>query len=245
MKSKENIIVVTGDSKGLGHEICKALLKKTNYLIVGLSRTQSQEVISLATDFPNRYFHFSCDLSDTSSLPDIYKTKIKPLGAVYGFISNAAMAYDDIISNLSMEKLEHMYKVNVFSPMLLTKIFIRDMLLNKTKGSILHISSISAHTGYKGLAMYASSKGAIEAFSKNTAREWGEIGIRSNCICPGFMETEMSASLDQKTKDRIYNRTSLKQPTSLTSVAETAVFLNSEDAHSITGQIFFVDSGTI
>ena len=93
-----------------------------------------------------------------------------------------------------------MYKVNVFSPMMLTKYMLRDMLLNKTKGSIVHISSVSAHTGYKGLAMYASTKGALEAFSKNTAREWGSLGIRSNVVCPGFMDTDMSSSLTKEQK---------------------------------------------
>ena len=93
--------------------------------------------------------------------------------------------------------------------------------------------------------MYASSKGAWEAFSKDTAREWGELGIRSNVVVPGFMETEMSASLTQEQKDRIYKRTSMKQATSVRSVAETTVFLLSEKACSITGQNIHIDNGTI
>jgi len=119
------------------------------------------------------------------------------------------------------------------------------MLFNNIKGSIVHISSISVHTGYKGLSMYASTKGALEAFSKNTAREWGGKKIRSNCIVAGFMETNMSATLDSDQKNRIYKRTSLKQPTTLDSVAETVNFLVSDKATSITGQNIFVDSGTI
>ena len=155
------------------------------------------------------------------------------------------MAYDDIVTNLRLEKLEAMYAVNVFAPMMITKYAIRNMLLHRKKGCIVHISSISAHTGYKGLAMYASSKGALEAFSKDTAREWGELGIRSNVVVPGFMETEMSASLTQEQKDRIYKRTSMKQATSVRSVAETTVFLLSEKACSITGQNIHIDNGTI
>jgi 3-oxoacyl-[acyl-carrier protein] reductase len=93
--------------------------------------------------------------------------------------------------------------------------------------------------------MYASSKGALEAFSKNTAREWGELGIRSNVVVPGFMETAISATLTEEQKDRIYKRTSLKSPTSILSVAETVAFLLSEQSISITGQNIHVDSGTI
>lgn len=90
-----------------------------------------------------------------------------------GYVNNAAVAYDDIVTNLNLERLQAMYNVNVFTPMMMTKNVIRNMILHKVKGSIVHISSISVHTGYKGLAMYASSKGALEAFSKDTAREWG------------------------------------------------------------------------
>jgi len=109
----------------------------------------------------------------------------------------------------------------------------------------VHISSIGVHTGYKGLSMYASTKGALEAFSKNTAREWGEKGIRSNCLVAGFMETEMSSTLSDDQKNRIYQRTSMKQPVDVNSVAETIRFLLSEEAKSITGQDIHVDNGTI
>ena len=95
------------------------------------------------------------------------------------------------------------------------------------------------------LSMYASTKGALEAFSKNTAREWGEMGIRSNCVVCGFMETNMSNTLSSEQKNRIYKRTSLKKETSKESVAETINFLISDKSKSITGQNLFVDSGTI
>jgi 3-oxoacyl-[acyl-carrier protein] reductase len=155
------------------------------------------------------------------------------------------MAYDDIVTNLNLDSLEKMYMVNVFTPMMLTKFVIRQMLLHHIKGGIVHISSISVHTGYKGLSMYASTKGALEAFSKNTAREWGEIGVRSNCLVAGFMETEMSSSLSDNQKNRIYKRTSMKQPVDVNSVAKTILFLLSDDAKSITGQNIHVDNGTI
>ena len=120
-----------------------------------------------------------------------------------------------------------------------------NMVFNKTKGSIVHISSISAHTGYKGLAMYASSKGALEAFSKNVAREWGALGIRSNIICPGFMDTDMSATLSDEQKVRIFNRNSLKKPVEVESVSNAVLFLLSDSSEGITGQITHVDNGTI
>jgi 3-oxoacyl-[acyl-carrier protein] reductase len=186
------------------------------------------------------------DLSKTDNIRNlVFKEWIGLKTPLHGFVNNAAMAYDDIVTNLNVEPLEKMYTVNVFTPMMISKYVIRQMLLHHIKGSIVHLSSISVHTGYKGLAMYASTKGALEAFSKNTAREWGELGIRSNCLVSGFMETDMSAALTHDQKNRIYNRTSLKKATDVESVAETIAFLLSDKAKSITGQNIHVDSGTI
>lgn len=237
-------ILITGVSRGLGLEIAKVLLAR-KWTVYGVSRTQSAEIKALSTDHPGRLHFLSFDLAGADEAKahifDGFIGKV-PL---HGFVNNAATAYDDIISNLQLSPLRQMFEVNVFTPMVVTKYAIRNMLLHGSRGSIVHVSSISVHTGYKGLAMYASTKGALEAFSKNTAREWGERGIRSNALVAGFMETAMSDSLDAATKSRIYARTALKLPTTLASVAETIAFLLSDEAGSITGQSIHVDSGTI
>ena len=93
--------------------------------------------------------------------------------------------------------------------------------------------------------MYAATKGALESFSRGIAREWGSRGIRSNCVVPGFMETDMSASLTEEQRSKIYQRTSLSMATDIESVASTILFLLGPESHSITGQDIVVDSGTI
>ena len=241
-------VLLTGDSRGVGHCIAKELLSK-GYRVIGLSRAITNEIETLIEQYSKeKYIHINYDLLDVEGIKNLYKKTLRPLtkeNGIYAFINNAAMAYDDIITNLNYESLDKMYKVNVFSPMMITKYILRDMLLNKTKGNIIHISSISAHTGYKGLAMYASTKGAIEAFSKNTAREWGALGIRSNIVCPGFMDTEMSSSLSDDQKNRIFNRNSMKKPLAVGAVATSVLFLLEDTGKGITGQILHVDNGTI
>lgn len=238
-------ILVTGVSKGLGIEIIKSILNEQG-VVYGISRSSTPVLEEIGRQYPEQFKWMSYDLADTENVQkEIYKKFIGVNTVLDGYVNNAAMAYDDIVTNINADRLEQMYRVNVFTPMVMTKYAIRQMLLHHTRGSIVHLSSISVHTGYKGLAMYASTKGALEAFSKNTAREWGERGIRSNCIVAGFMETEMSSTLQSEQKNRIYQRTALKQATSLTSVAETVSFLLSEKADSITGQNIHVDSGTI
>ena len=238
-------IIVTGGSKGLGLEIVKNILKSGN-MVYNISRTISDDLKKLSKEYKDRLENIKYDLCNTSDIrEEIFKSRIGLKTPIHGLINNAAMAYDDIVTNLNTERLVDMYNVNVFSPMLLTKYAIRQMLLHKVKGSIIQVSSISVHTGYKGLAMYASTKGALEAFSKNTAREWGKRGIRSNALVAGFMETNMSNTLSFEQKDRIYKRTSLKSATSVNSVAKTVLFLLSDDACSVTGQNIHVDAGTI
>lgn len=238
-------VLVTGCSRGVGLEICRVLLKEGND-VYGVARSHTNEFKSLEDEFAGHLFFKSVDLSDSEGArKNVFKEFITNDIVLHGFVNNAAIAYDDIVTNLNLKRLKEMYEVNVFTPMVLTKYVIRNMLLHKTKGSIVHISSISVHTGYKGLAMYASSKGALEAFSKDTAREWGVMGIRSNCVVPGFMATAMSASLSDEQRSKIYARTSLKAATSIESVAEMVAFLLSDKAGSVTAQSIHVDNGTI
>lgn len=238
-------IIVTGDSRGVGREIAYQILNETDFGVIGISRTSEESADELLVKYPDRFRALSYDLANVEGVKQLYRDKIRKIGPIYGLVNNSAMAYDDIVSNLNIDELEMMFQVNVFSAMHLSKYAIRDMILHKTQGSIVHISSISAHTGYKGLSMYAATKGAMEAFSKNTAREWGSKGIRSNCVVPGFMETSISSTLTGEQKNRIYQRTSLKKETDIESVASTVLFLLSDKAKSITGTVVHVDNGTI
>lgn len=235
-------VLVTGTSGDLGCAIARTLLANS-CRVIGLSRKTNSNITLLESD-PN-YLHKEFDLIHTDQIKEFILDLQKSGESFDGLVNNAAFAYDEIVTNARLDQLDASFAINVFSPIMLTKYVIRNMLLNKTKGSIVHISSVSAHTGYKGLSMYAATKGALEAFSKNTAREWGEMGIRSNCVVPGFMETSMSRSLTEDQKRRIYNRTSLKKGTSIESVAETVAFLISDKSISITGQNIHVDNGTI
>lgn len=238
-------IVLTGASRGLGLEILHLLLKR-GANVYCLNRCNSDALQSTGAAYPGRVHFAQCDLAHAAHLEENCLKAFLPYSIpIHGFVNNAAMAYDDLVTNLHVGRLEEMYRVNVFSPMVLTRYAIRNMLLHRISGSIVHISSISAHTGYKGLAMYASTKGALEAFSKNVAREWGEKKIRSNCVVAGFMETEMSSGLSSAQRARIYARTALKTATHGGCVAQTVMFLLGSDSGSITGQNIHVDCGTI
>jgi 3-oxoacyl-[acyl-carrier protein] reductase len=212
--------------------------------VIGVSRTPFSVELNDYME-SGAYSHIQLDLKNSDSFLTLKEFLMTNQISLTGFVNNAAIAYDDLVTNASYEKLERMYKINTLIPIMITREVIRNFLLHEQAGSIIHISSISAHTGYKGLSMYASTKGALEAFSKGTSREWGEKGIRSNSLVCGFMETEMSETLSAQQKNRIYQRTSLKKATETKSVIEMIAYLLSDNASSVTGQKLFVDSGTI
>lgn len=231
MASKKNnkTIIVTGDSRGLGKQT-RLLLESKGYDVIGISRNSSD----IKFDFKN-----------VEGIKELYFDELKKRGPIHGFVNNAAYAYDDILSNVKENELIKMYNINVLSPILLSKYIIRDMLLNKVKGSLVHISSISTLTGYKGLSMYASTKGAIESFSKNVAREWGRIGIRSNSVSPGFMRTDMSSSLDSESMKKIFQRNAMLKELEIKDVSNVIEFLLNDKSNGITGQNIHVNNGTI
>ncbi len=239
-------ILLAGASRGLGLEICKLLLAE-GYGVYAVSRTRSPEILKLEGEFPRRLHFKSADLSNPEkAAKEVFSGDFLPNKIpISGYVGNAAKAYDDLVSNLSANKLRSMFELNVFSHVVFTRYAIRNMIYNRCSGSIVYVSSVCAHSGYKGLAMYAASKGAIEAFSKSVAREWGRKGIRSNVVAPGFMETDMSSSLSEEQRRKIYSRSSIKGPTDILCVAKTCLFLLSDAASSISGQSVIVDSGTV
>jgi 3-oxoacyl-[acyl-carrier protein] reductase len=235
--------LVTGVSRGLGLAVARRLLGE-GWTVCGTSRTESAEWRDLAASHGGRAEWRACDLALPAEIKRTLFSEWIPVGRpVHAFIDNAAVAYDDLVTNLRLETVERMFAVNVLTPMAITREVVRNMVFHDTRGSLVHVSSISVHAGGKGLAMYAATKGALEAFSKNTAREWGERGIRSNCVVAGYMDTEMSSTLTEEQREKVQRRAALKSVTEVESVAGTIAFLLSDDACSITGQNIFVDAG--
>ena len=166
-------ILVTGCSRGVGLEICKVFLEQC-HVVYGVARSHTEEFKALEAEYAGKLFFKSVDLSDSEGVRKaIFKEFVGNKIVLHAYVNNAAMAYDDIVTNLNLDRLKAMYDVNVFTPMMMTKYAIRNMLLHHTRGAIVHISSISAHTGYKGLAMSsAKSKEFRPRLSRRLSSEF-------------------------------------------------------------------------
>jgi 3-oxoacyl-[acyl-carrier protein] reductase len=238
-------VLVTGVSRGVGLEAAKALLEKGD-TVIGISRSITKDLEALKNQYLERLKLIQFDLSKVKEIKTaIVQPLLEEKLVIHGFINNAAIAYEDLITNLDIDQLQNMININQIAPMILTKYVLRSMLLYKIQGSIVHITSISAHSGFKGLGMYAATKGAMEAFSLNVAREWGSLGIRSNTIAAGFMDTDMTSAMSDEQRLKIAKRAALKKATEISSVVSSALFLLSDGASSISGQCIHVDSGLI
>lgn len=235
------LVIITGASRGLGLAICQQLLN-ANYTVIALARTLSDELTQLKQH--NTQLHFiATDLSLLDNIQALCADIVKQYGRPYALINNAAVGYDGVLATMHNSEISNLLNLNIQAPILLSKYLLRPMLLNQT-GRIINISSIIARTGFNGLSVYAASKAALEGFSKSLAREVGKAGITVNCVAPGYMQTEMTNSLQGDKLESIKRRSPLGRLATPDDAASAVLYLLSEQANAITGTTITVDAGS-
>ena len=232
-------ILVTGGSRGLGLAICRRLLAE-DYQVVATSRGISPELGSLLEEFPGRLEYHAADLSQPNAVAQL-AAAARLLDGVDGFVANAGVGTEGLLTLTTEYAMRECVEVNCIAPMLLAKEVIKGMLTRG--GSLVFISSIAARTGLTGLSIYSATKGALVSFSRALAREYGERDIRSNCILPGFLKTEMSQSLGAEDLTRLARRAALKRLGTVDDVVGAVKFLLSDEARFITGTELVADGG--
>jgi 3-oxoacyl-[acyl-carrier protein] reductase len=235
------LVIVTGASRGLGLAICQQLLQ-ANYNVLALARTLSDELAALQQQYTALHF-IAADLSELDNIQQLCNHIVKQQGRPYALINNAAVGYDGVLATMHNSEINSLLNLNVQAPILLSKYLLRPMLLNQ-QGRIINISSIIARTGFNGLSVYAASKAALEGFSKSLAREVGKAGITVNCVAPGYMQTDMTQSLQGDKLDSIKRRSPLGRLATPDDAAAAVLYLLSEHASAVTGTVLTVDAGS-
>ena len=238
--------IVTGGSRGIGKGI--ALVFAQHGANVAFTYSSSVESAnSLEKELSNygvKVKSFQSNAADYKESQDLVENVLSDFGSIDVLVNNAGITKDNLLMRMGEEDFDKVIEVNLKSVFNMTKAVQRTMLKQR-KGSIINMSSVVGVKGNAGQSNYAASKAGIIGFSKSVALELGSRNIRSNVIAPGFIETEMTAKLDEKTVDVWRNAIPLKRGGSPEDIANACVFLASDLSAYVTGQTLNVDGGML
>lgn len=234
-------VLVTGASRGLGLAIATRL-RDDGFKVIATARTRTDDISALEASGDVVFYPY--DMMDTDGLHGFVREVTGAHGPLYGLVNNAAVGLEGVLATMHANDIERLMRVNVTSPILLTKSCVRGMLRAGKGGRILNVTSIIASTGFNGLSVYGASKAALEGFTRSLARELGAMNITVNALAPGYMSTEMTKGLQGDKLKSIMRRSPLGVLASVEDVANGAGYLMSEGASRVTGTVLTIDAGS-
>ena len=245
MKLLENkTAIISGATRGIGRGIALEFAKQGAHVAftysssVDAANDLEKELSSLGIKAKG----YQSNAADFDSAQVLAKEVLTEFGSIDILINNAGITKDNLLMRISEDDFDKVIEVNLKSVFNLTKAVIRPMMKQRA-GSIINMSSVVGLKGNAGQSNYAASKSGIIGFSKSVALELGSRNIRSNVIAPGFIETEMTAKLDEATVQGWRNSIPLKRGGTTQDIANACVFLGSDMSNYITGQTLSVDGG--
>jgi len=236
--------LVTGAAKGIGRTVAIELAKQgANVAFTYLSSVEKGQALEAElAAFGIKSKGYRSDASDFKASEELVNSIVTEFGSLDIIVNNAGITRDGLLMRMSEEQFNDVVRINLNSVFNVTKAALRQLLKQKY-GSIINMTSIVGLTGNAGQANYAASKAGIIGFTKSVAAELGSRNIRCNAIAPGFIETEMTAVLDENVVKGWAENIPLKRAGSTQDIANAVVFLGSDMSSYITGQVLSVDGG--
>lgn len=240
------VVLITGASRGIGKSIAEECVKQGatvafTYLSSEERATKLEDELTANGGVAKG---FRSDASKFDEAQELVDNVVEEFGAIDVLVNNAGITRDTLLMRMSEEQWDEVINTNLKSAFNLTKAVQRPMLKAR-KGSIINMSSVVGVSGNAGQANYAASKAGLIGFTKSVAQELGSRNIRCNAIAPGFIETEMTAALDEKVVQEWRNSIPLKRGGTPKDVADLTVFLASDMSAYITGQTINVCGGML
>ena len=235
---------VTGASKGIGRSIALKFAEQgANVAFTYLSSVEKGQALEEELQAKGiKAKGFRSDASDFSAAEQLINDVVSEFGSLDILVNNAGITKDNLLLRINEGDWDNVINVNLKSCFNTVKAVTKTMMKQRG-GSIINMTSVVGLKGNAGQANYAASKAGIIGFTKSVALELGSRGVRSNAIAPGFIETEMTEVLDEKTVQAWRDAIPLKRGGSPSDVAEACVFLGSDMSTYITGQVLQVDGG--
>ena len=246
MLLKGKVAIITGASRGIGESIARSFIAQGAIVAFTYrsSEEKAKELEKSLTAGGGQARGFKSDASKMEDAENLVKEVLETYGGIDIVVNNAGITDDTLLMRMSEDQWDRVMNVNLKSCFNLTKSVLRTMLKARS-GSIINISSVVGVQGNAGQANYAASKAGILGFTKSVALELGSRSIRCNAIAPGFIETEMTAKLDEATVQGWRDAIPLKRGGSPEDVANACIFLASDMSSYVTGQTLNVCGGMI
>jgi 3-oxoacyl-[acyl-carrier protein] reductase len=238
--------IITGASKGIGKGIAETFAKQgANVAFTFLSSVEKGQALEQELQqYGTRVKGYRSDASKMEDAEALVAQVVEDFGGVHIVVNNAGITKDTLLMRMTEEDFNRVIEVNLNSVFNMTKAVQRTFLKQRS-GSIINISSVVGVKGNAGQANYAASKAGIIGFTKSVSLELGSRNIRCNAIAPGFIETEMTAVLDENTVQQWRDGIPLKRGGSAEDVANACLFLASDMSGNITGQVMNVCGGML
>ncbi|MBW2220026.1 MAG: 3-oxoacyl-[acyl-carrier-protein] reductase [Deltaproteobacteria bacterium] len=244
MKLKDKITIVTGASRGIGRAIAVCMAAEGATVICNYAHNteKAEAVVKQIEDACGTAMCYQADIKNFAAVEKMVQDIIQKYERVDILVNNAGVTNDDLILSMTDEAWKEVLETNLYGTFHCTKAVAQQMMFQK-KGRIINISSVAGERGGRGQSNYAASKGGVNAFTRAAAVELAPKKITVNAVAPGVIETEMSQEVLRRAKEIVMNHIPLKRLGTADEVAETVVFLASDEAAYITGQVFNVDGG--
>jgi len=238
------IAIVTGGSRGIGRATSIALADAGAFVLVNYRSNEdaAKETLRLIEAEGGKGELLRFDVSDAEAVDTAIKAAVERHGPIDILVNNAGISIDQLLLRVSAKDLEMTWATNVNGAVYCAKACVRPMM-KKRWGRIINLSSVVAESGNAGQLVYSTSKAALLGLTRTLAREYASRGITVNAIAPGFIDTEMTADLPEAAKQGIIERTPLGRIGRPEEVAAAVVFLASDEASYITGQVVRVNGG--
>lgn len=241
---ENKVAVVTGGSRGIGKAIALKLASQGANVVVNYTSNSAaaDEVVKEVEALGVKGIAVRANVSVASDIENLIKETESQLGKIDILVNNAGITRDGLLIRMKEEDFDQVIDVNLKGVFLVTKLIGKKMLKQRA-GAIVNITSVVGLMGNAGQANYAASKAGVIGFTKSVAREFAARGIRVNAVAPGFIESDMTAKLDEKVVENYMTAIPLSKLGKAEDVANTVSFLVSDQSAYITGQTLQVDGG--
>jgi 3-oxoacyl-[acyl-carrier protein] reductase len=236
------VAFVTGGTRGIGRGIAGSLHQAG--AAVAIVGRHADQAAAVAAELGGRAVGVGCDVADLAQVDSAVAAAEQALGPISILVNNAGLTRDNLLIRLDSDDWNQVLAANLTGAFHTTRAVIKGMMKRRS-GRIINITSVVGLVGNKGQTNYAASKAGLIGFTKSVAKEYASRGILANCIAPGYIETDMTAALPQEAKDALLSRIALGRLGTPADIAGAVLFLASDLARYVTGQVLVVDGGMV